>query len=376
MKIAFIKSGTFSHINESVRKQLEKNFPGSELVVFDIRELVRRPYGFVLRNLASMVSAYGVRELIRRRDPTDCFIQSPACFAFIREEMRHRVQGRGFAFTFQTQSMWDASVPGVPHFVYTDHTELTPLQQAGFDRSKLHGEWWLRLEREIYQRAARVFTMSSNVRRSVIEDYGCAADKVRCVFAGSNVEVSRGEAVNLERYQRKSILFVGVDWERKGGPELLRAFEKVAVKHPEATLTIVGCSPPVQMRNCQVLGRLPLERVAELYESASVFCLPTRHEPFGVAFLEAMHHGLPVIGTNLGAIPDFICEGDNGHLVPRGDSDALAVALDRLLANPEEMQRMGRQSRARARMHYTWDQVGLRLREEISGVIDHAEVKR
>ncbi len=367
-KIGFIKSGSFSHINESVSAQLEKGFPDHDLVVWDVRSMVRRPIPSFLRSLVGMVSAYGVADLIRRRDPVDCFIQNPACFSFIRDQVRKRVNPSGFAFTFQTQSMWDASVPGVPHFVYTDNTHLARFQEEGVDRSGLLGEWWLELERQIYERADRIFTMSHNVGRSLIEDYGTADDKVRCVFAGSNVEIPSVCPHDPERYARKAILFVGVAWERKGGPELLEAFASLLRRHPDATLTIAGCQPRVRLPNCQVLGRLSLDQVARLYEAASLFCLPTRNEPFGIAFVEAMHHGLPLIGTAIGAIPDFITPEENGLIVPAGDPAALAAALDRALSDPMALGRMGRRSLELARERYTWDRVGERLREEIAGV--------
>ncbi len=367
-KIGFVKSGSFSHINESVRVQLEEKFPDHDLVVWDVRSMVRRPIPSFLRSMVGMVSAYGVADLIRRRDPVDCFIQSPACFTLIRDQVRRRVSPSGFAFTLQTQSMWDASVPGVPHFVYTDNTHLARFQETGVDRGGFLGEWWLNLEQQIYQRADRIFTMSHNVGRSLIEDYGTAEDKVRCVFAGSNVEMPSSCSHDPTRYARKAILFVGVAWERKGGPELLEAFENLLRRHPDATLTIAGCQPRVRLPNCQVLGRLPLDQVAKLYEAASLFCLPTRNEPFGIAFVEAMHHSLPLIGTAIGAIPDFITPEENGLIVPVGDPAALAAALDRALSDPIALGRMGRRSLELARDRYTWGRVGERLREEIGGV--------
>jgi glycosyltransferase involved in cell wall biosynthesis len=333
--------------------------------------MVRRSVLPLLRSTASMLSAHGIRGLLRRRDPVDCLIQSPGFYRFVRDEMRRRVDSSDYAFTFQTQSMWDASVPGVPHFVYTDNTELAQLRQQGFDRRNLLGEWWLALERQIYLRANRVFTMSENVRRSLVDDYGLAEGKACCAFSGSNVEVRSHPVGGAERYSRKAILFVGVAWERKGGPELVEAFAAVRRSHPDATLTIVGCRPRVRLPNCRVLGRVPLNAMASLYEAASLLCLPSRHEPFGIAFVEAMHHALPLIGTDLGAIPDLISPGENGLLVPAADPAALAGALGLLLADPATMQRMGGQSLARARDRYTWDRVGDRLRQAIENVTHH-----
>ena len=117
-----------------------------------------------------------------------------------------------------------------------------------------------------------VFTRSNNVSQSVIKDYSCSPDKVVCVYAGSNA----ANVTTSERdYNNKNILFVGIDWQRKGGPELVEAFKKVLTHHPDARLTIVGCSPAIDLPNCDIVGRVPLEKVSPFYEKSSIFCLPT-----------------------------------------------------------------------------------------------------
>jgi|YelNatPaOPRAMG01_1025707.scaffolds.fasta_scaffold09285_4 hypothetical protein len=110
LKIAFIKSGGFSHTNASVQRVLEREFPGFELVSLDVRDPVRRPAGLVVRNLLCMLRTYGPRELVRRADPVDCFIQTPLCFRFIKARLKRMLSPSEYVFTFQTQTMWDAAV--------------------------------------------------------------------------------------------------------------------------------------------------------------------------------------------------------------------------------------------------------------------------
>jgi glycosyltransferase involved in cell wall biosynthesis len=375
-RIAFIKSGTFSHTNASVRRQLEKQFPEFEIVDFEVREIVRSSFLFALKNLGSILAAYGVRDLIKRGDPIDCFIQTPACFAFLREWFRRRISPEEFAFTFQTQTMWDASTGRVPHFIYTDQTNLTHLKNPGIGQElRMLGPWWDKLETEILRHATRTFTMSSHITRSIVEDYGVEPASVRCVYVGNNAPVAERVSTDLARYQRKEILFVGVNWERKGGPELLEAFRRIRSKHHDARLTIIGCSPQISEAGVEVIGRIEPARVTEFYQRASLYCLPTKLEAFGISYIEAMHHALPVVGTDMGAIPDFIHDGDNGYRVKLGDVDRLAMVLEELLADPAKMQRMGQQSLARAREKYTWDQVGMRMAENIRGAIANAPTR-
>ncbi len=96
-----------------------------------------------------------------------------------------------------------------------------------------------------------------------------------------------------------------------------------------------------------VLGAVSPERVAELYAGADLFTLASRFEGYGMAFSEAIAHGLPVIGTTAGAIPETVPDGA-GVLVVPDDVAALATALRRAIENPDERRRMAASARAAA----------------------------
>jgi glycosyltransferase involved in cell wall biosynthesis len=262
------------------------------------------------------------------------------------------------------QSLFDCSLPRVPHFVYTDHTYLANLQYKDFNPRQMVASIWIELEKQIYRNATLTFVRSSNIEHSLIEQYGHPADKVICVYAGSNVHVD-GQSTRQKAYHGKEILYVGIDWERKGGPELIQAFQRVLAKHPDASLTIIGASPKVEVPNCTVLGRLPPEEVATHYENATLFCLPTHLEPFGIAFLEAMQARLPVVGTRIGAIPDFVQDGWNGYLVEPGDVQGLTEALLKLLDDPERCREFGERGFALTQDRYSWEAVGKRFHQHI-----------
>ncbi|MGZ5844855.1 MAG: glycosyltransferase, partial [Xanthobacteraceae bacterium] len=86
---------------------------------------------------------------------------------------------------------------------------------------------------------------------------------------------------------------------------------------------------------------------ASLYASADLFVLPSRFEGYGMAYAEAIAHGVPVIGTNAGAIPETV-PVDAGVLVPPDDVDILAATLQRLMDNPAERERLAAGARATA----------------------------
>jgi glycosyltransferase involved in cell wall biosynthesis len=77
----------------------------------------------------------------------------------------------------------------------------------------------------------------------------------------------------LTGMKSKNILFVGVEWQRKGGPILLKVFEQVLARYPDASLTIVGCNPKnINLPNCNIIGKVSVDQVIEYYNSANVFC--------------------------------------------------------------------------------------------------------
>jgi len=216
---------------------------------------------------------------------------------------------------------------------------------------------WLEMERETLHRAARVFPMSNWVRTSLIEDYGLDPSRIVVAGAGANVAI---EALGDRRWDRQVALFVGLDWKRKGGPELLKAWRRVRALVPDAELWIVGTRRPYSSpgeAGVRWFGRVNFGRLAELYLQASVFVLPSLFDPFPHVLREAMGSGLPCISTPTGGTAEILREGEDGILVPPGDVDALAHELVSLLSDPGRAELMGRAGHARMRHEATWDHV-------------------
>lgn len=370
-KIVLLKRGHFSHSNPRIAEQLRRFWPAFEFEEIDVvHDLLRRHPGIVLGNLWHIFRLYW-RDILRRRTTVLlAFYRTPYIFRKIRELIRSRLgaERARIAFTFQTQSLYDASVEGVPHFIYTDHTHLANLQYPSFDRRKLFAPAWIELEREIYRHATAVFVMGNHVRRSLIEQYDCRPERVHCAFAGSNVDTSDVVLDNAD-YTNRTILFIGIDWERKGGPSLIAAFRRVLARLPDARLIIVGCEPQVRHARIEIAGSVPRQEVKQYLLRASVFCLPSRVEPFGIAIVEAFHHRLPIVATNIGAIPDLVRDGETGRLVPPDDIEALAEALIELLTDPERCRRYGDRGAQLVSENYSWDAVGEKIRDGIHAVL-------
>jgi glycosyltransferase involved in cell wall biosynthesis len=116
------------------------------------------------------------------------------------------------------------------------------------------------------------------------------------------------------------------------------------------------------------VGKVPLSDVKKFFLQASVFCLPTTLEPFGIVFLEAMAHKLPVIGTRIGAIPDFISHGENGLMVQPDNATELADSITGLLDSPGKCKAFGDFGHRLFWNRYTWANTGRLMKKEIERI--------
>ena len=146
--------------------------------------------------------------------------------------------------------------------------------------------------------------------------------------------------------------------------DAINAFNRLADKHPEARLAIVG-APKFRPENLEyaetlrrLVDRLGLgERVrfcgfendiGRVFRSLDVLIHAAEREPFGLVIVEAMAHGVPVVATAEGGIPEIVQDGISGFLVPLGDTAAMAERLSALLTDEKERRRFGARGRARA----------------------------
>lgn len=364
----FIKRGRFSQINPAVERVLRSAFPGWPLAVFDLfADFCPRHRRALAGCVMAALRRYGGALAGGRRDLLDCVERTPEFVRTTRRIIRSELAAwRGRAvFSLQTQALFDGSQPGVPHFVYTDHSHLANLSYPTFDARELFPAAWVDAEREIYLAARKVFVMSRHVRESLVDRY--ALDPARAVWvgAGSNAPMPATVRLDRGRYAVPRIVFVGIDWERKGGPELLAAFAVLRRRRPAATLAVIGCTPAVSGPGVEVRGRLGLAEVRAELEKASIFCLPSRIEPFGIAVVEAFACGLPVVATRIGALADLVIDGETGLLVPPLAPAELAAALAALADAPDRCARMAAAGRAMVLGRYTWEAVAGRFRDEI-----------
>ena len=239
------------------------------------------------------------------------------------------------------------------------------------DRQATHLAW----EREVYSGMAGIFVMSKWLASSFITDFGIPASKIHVVGAGINFETL--PAVPARSFAEPKFLFVGKEFERKGGEYLLQAFSKVHAAMPSATLTIVG--PPVPAtapRGVIYEGFLSrsnpaqLQRLNALFAASTALVLPSIYEPFGISLLEGMAYGLPCVTVNRCALPEIVIHGSTGLVAQPEDAASLADALMQLASDPERARTMGNEGRRSVELTQTWDAVARRIKEILGSVYD------
>lgn len=202
------------------------------------------------------------------------------------------------------------------------------------------------INRRTLREAAALVTWCDWAKESLLTHYGMASHLIHTIHPGVDLDLFKPDPP-AEATGPLRLLFVGGDFERKGGPDLLAALARLG---PAVEADIVTPNPPAAPAGARFThhGGLQPQSAAllDLYRRADVFVLPARGDCFPQAIAEGMASGLPVISTRVGAIAEMVREGENGLLVPPGSPDALFAAIKALAGDAAMRRRMGAAGRA------------------------------
>ncbi|PLZ59402.1 glycoside hydrolase [Fischerella thermalis WC344] len=202
-----------------------------------------------------------------------------------------------------------------------------------------------------------------------IEQFGCISQQAARVKLGLNPE-------------DKVVMYVGRFDPRKGIETLVRAVRKSQFRGDKhLKLIIGGGSRPGQSDGMEreriegivhelgmsdftiFTGRLSQEILPSYYAAADVCVVPSHYEPFGLVAIEAMASNTPVVASDVGGLQFTVVPEETGLLAPPQDEDAFAVAIDRILANPQWRDQLGKAGRKRVESKFSWNGVATQLSE-------------
>lgn len=213
-------------------------------------------------------------------------------------------------------------------------------------------------ERLTLHRLDAIIANSEYTREAIQRAYRLPSYKIFKCFKCIDLDVYRASRCSYSSTDGL-VLFVGGNMQRKGLQELIKAAPLVVKRRPDVKFYVVGRDNniPKMMQLCRqsgvethfaFLGWLPNEEVRKLYLEASVFVMPSLSEAFGVAILEAMASGIPVVATRVGGIPELVEHGVNGLLIEPNNYEVLAEAILAVLEDANLAARLGRQGRITA----------------------------
>lgn len=229
-------------------------------------------------------------------------------------------------------------------------------------------------------RAGALVFPSAWAARSAIEHYGAPRNKVHVLFLGPNMEdVPRREQV-LDHPASSvcRLLFVGVNWERKGGPVAFETMIELERAGIETSLTVCGCVPPPAFEHphIKVIPYLdkndPAQATAldELYMQADFLLFPSRAENSGFVLSEAAAFALPVIASDTGGIPDIVIGGSNGLVLPLEAGGAeYAAKIGELWDDQAAYRALRASSRDVFEQDLNWETWGKKMNDIIESIL-------
>ncbi|ADZ08972.1 glycosyl transferase group 1 [Methanobacterium lacus] len=220
--------------------------------------------------------------------------------------------------------------------------------------------------------SSKTITNSSATLKTCLNE---GLDKKKLDIIPFGVDTSFYKPLNIVKDKKIfQILSVGYLIERKGFMYLISSISEVSKKHENVRLKIVGSGPQEKQlkdlitklqleKYIEILGNIPNDELLKMYNSSDLFVLPSiidsqgNTEGLGVVLIEAMACGLPVIGSNIGGIPDIISDGETGLLFPQKDVVELSKSIIKLIENRILMEKIADKGYQMVKTNFSWEKI-------------------
>ncbi|MBL7997119.1 MAG: glycosyltransferase family 4 protein [Candidatus Kapabacteria bacterium] len=290
---------------------------------------------------------------------------------------KHRLQSSLRKHEVQTPvdaiiAIGDVGSPtNTPQFLYTDciaHeykemlTDLFTRRMFQSVYSERQLDEACRWQEEILPQQRGIVFMSKSAAEYVRHIPGVQQENVHIIPPGSNTPAETFEYIPPRPLERPYILFIGKEFHRKAGTQVVEAFRILRATTPDIELVIIGPPdyerPQVLPKGVHWLGFVPREQLPAYFHHAEFLCVPSHVEAFGIVFAEALCYGLPVIARDCFAMPDIISDGITGYLLPKHSTSAeeLSILMSSALGN-STMKHEVRTRMEESRRYYSWTRV-------------------
>ncbi len=194
--------------------------------------------------------------------------------------------------------------------------------------------------------------MSEFVQHNIVGQYGVPKERTLVLWPSTDIQRWRPSGQNRAAGGVR-LLFIGGDFDRKGGPLLLRWAEEN--KHLPFRLDVVTEQAISAAPNVEIHSGIKANdpRLIALMANADIFVLPTLADMSPMVVAEAKASGKPVLTTSVGALPEMVRDGCDGWLIPPGDYAALDSKLKSLVSDPSMLGDFGARARADAELRFS-----------------------
>jgi glycosyltransferase involved in cell wall biosynthesis len=255
--------------------------------------------------------------------------REPVLIASYARQIQRRMNGRHFDAILSTEPFAISSLNRPEPITYwSDAVWDSMINYYFFDPPRSFCAKWREREQQAVRRAAHAVYASDWAATGASESYGVDQNKLAVIPFGPNLDINHDRsavesAIAARRRNSCALLFIGVDWKRKGGTIAVEAAQLLNDRGLTTELVVVGCrvpgkKPPFVKELGYISKRTPEGRhqLSQLLRTSNFLVFPTRAECAGVVFSEASAFGLPIITNDTGGIATYVRQGVNGIRIP------------------------------------------------------------
>jgi glycosyltransferase involved in cell wall biosynthesis len=240
----------------------------------------------------------------------------------------------------------------------------------------------IELDKNAFDKAAHCMLASKWNKISAVNDYGIDSEKITVIPCGANMDYIPVSG-DLQPYtgEQLRLLFLAVDWDRKGGNIALEAFRLLECKGIKVQLYIIGCVPLYDLSNEKDITVIPFldknkkedfQQLHKIFLETTILFLPTRAECAGVVFSEASAYGIPSVTTDTGGVTTYVKNEINGYTLAYEDGpEEYASLLEKILIDRDLLNRLKISSRKYYEEHLSWQQWGHRFQALAEKCLQH-----
>lgn len=310
----------------------------------------------------------------KKYDRAHCKLRSKYYAKIINKRIKTKTIDIIFAPAGSTEIAYlDTEIP-ICHLGDTSFNQIIEYYESFSGISKQSIKEANEIERKAIERSS-VQVFSSNWAGDYAKSY-YNAHNVKIVKFGANIDEAPPKKTIQKNYNEKiNILFLGVNWERKGGDLALQAIEKLAEKFDNFTFTVCGCVPPNPNKRVEVIPFLNKNneedriKFDQLLSQSHILFVPTRADCTPIVFCEASAFGLVILTTDTGGVSSVVLEGVNGYTLPlAAGPEEYANKLYKLVSDKEKLKALSVSSRMLYENQLNWETWGKEMRHILKDI--------